>query len=295
MGNYAEFEEKEYEFPLCRELAEGSQFIWSPGQVLEKLLGFDNAQFTQNMTFWKMVGRSSFPFQGGVILRTIDTDPSIVRSLPTFKCNLMVQVKRPQYLKRRSSGYNGKIPYYRFKIEKEQQQVLQNLKAKVGNQAYICYASPAFHQFFDLQLHSLHSELVAYSNYVEVGCLANHKHWAYCNPGTVGKACSEPEDVDGIPFAEKLQELASVEREWKLENESHNDINLRMEALRNLAVEIHEACFEIGRPDDSFHRKLNGLRNMDTSGENDTLRTVHYFSTIQVFCSVFDLSWFVIG
>ena len=39
----AEFEEKEYEFPLNSQLLWGNQNIWSPGQVFEGNFGIDAA------------------------------------------------------------------------------------------------------------------------------------------------------------------------------------------------------------------------------------------------------------
>ena len=108
----AEFEEKEYEIPLYVELADGSPYIWSPGQVLEKSLGLDGTQFTRNSTFWRIVGRLG---SSGISLNSLASN-MVHRQLPTFRCNLMLQVKRPQCLQRRVRGYSGISPDYRFTI-----------------------------------------------------------------------------------------------------------------------------------------------------------------------------------
>jgi len=176
---YAEFEEKEFEIPLYVELADGSPYVWSPGQVLEKSLGFDGAQFTRNLTFWKLIGRHS-AIVPGIDLNSLRNTLPIKRLLPTFRCNLFLQVKRPQHLIRRTRGCSLNSPYFRFEVEYEQQMILYNLGEKLLNRAFIGYASPAFYKLEELYQHAIKSQLVSRSSFIKVNRLRGHNYWAYC-------------------------------------------------------------------------------------------------------------------
>lgn len=291
----AEFEEKEYEIPLYVELADGSPYVWSPGQVLEKLLGLDGIQFTKNSTFWKIFGRS-LNIPSGVKLNSVASGLNITRQLPTFRCNLMLQVKRPQYLQRRVGGYSGISPYYRFKIEIAQQSVLENLARKVGNRAFISYASPAFYKLTELYRHTLNSRLVSQSTFIRVIRLEGHRHWAYFKPGTSGQALSEPEFIQEEPFVDELGRLARVDEAWKSQNDAKNSISLITEDLRELAEAIRAVCVEESKYQTPFSRDvIEWMDIMESSWDKETHATIRYFSTIQVFCSVFGVLWFVIG
>jgi len=48
---WAEFEEKELEGPLNAQLSMGGP-LWSPGQVLEQIVGFDIAIMVDDISFW---------------------------------------------------------------------------------------------------------------------------------------------------------------------------------------------------------------------------------------------------
>ena len=52
----AEFEEKEYEFPLYHELTRSSQYIWTPGQVFEGYFGVDAALKVTTAKIWRKLG-----------------------------------------------------------------------------------------------------------------------------------------------------------------------------------------------------------------------------------------------
>lgn len=289
----AEFEEKEYEIPLYVELADGSPYVWSPGQVLEKLLGLDGTQFTRNSTFWKVVGRNVPP---GVSLNTIASSLSIARQLPTFRCNLMLQVKRPQFLVRRVGGYSGPSPYYRFKTWPAQQNVLENLFGKIHNRAYIGYASPAFYRLTHLYRNILHSRLVSHSNFISVNHLTGHSHWVFCNPGTSGKALSEPKEIQEEPLTDQLNRLASIDKSWKLQNDAKRSIDLGTEGLYKLAETIRAVCIEESEDENSFSGDvIEWMDDLESSWDDKTHQSIRYFSSIQLFCHAYDILWLVIG
>jgi len=294
MPQVAEFEEKEYEIPFYVELANGSPYVWSPGQVLEKLLGFDGAQFTENLTFWKMIGRNH-NLVPGINLDSIKNRLHIGRLLPTFRCNLLLQVKRPQYLFRRTRGYNLYSPYFRFEIEYEQQKVLEMLANKVRDRAFIGYASPTFYKLKDLYQHTVQSHLVSKSNFIKVNRLKGHNHWAYYQPGTHGQALSKPEFIEERPFSEELKQLAIQDNEWESKKDAMDHSELATSNLQELFSNIRAVCIETSLQDNYYSEEvLRRMRQMQYS-EEDTHAAVLFFSNIRAFCSVLGVVWFVVG
>ena len=66
------FEEKTYESYFNNELDSKSLIYFPPGQVLEGLLGFDAASYSQNRELWRMIGYPwSYLHFTGVNLRDI--------------------------------------------------------------------------------------------------------------------------------------------------------------------------------------------------------------------------------
>jgi hypothetical protein len=62
----AEFEEKAYEGPLYNQLERGNNLLFTPGQVLEKTLGFDAGLFVTQAAIWETLGYKT-PLQGAAL------------------------------------------------------------------------------------------------------------------------------------------------------------------------------------------------------------------------------------
>jgi hypothetical protein len=94
----AEFEEKEYEFPLYHQLARVSQNVWAPGQVFEGYFGVDAALKVTTAEIWRKLGYPA-PLCGVVLddMRWgyIWRRRGGPRQLPTFNLNLFIQAKEP--------------------------------------------------------------------------------------------------------------------------------------------------------------------------------------------------------
>lgn len=214
MSNEAEFEEKEYEGPLNHQLAAGSSHLWPPGQVLKEHLGIDAAMWVGSQSFWRQVGYHLHPtgaalahFNFGYVWRRIGHS----RPLPTFSCNLFIQVKRPEVLKQRNATMKTlglKSPYWRFSIKPHQQNALDLLSRKLGNRALVAYACAAFDTLDDLYRHIQNQALIPNSTFVRSVLLQGHAHWNYHQAGTSGVACSEPRFVSERPFLEQIVSLA---------------------------------------------------------------------------------------
>lgn len=95
---FCEFEEKQFEKLMDFELFDSLR-LFPIGQVFEGSLGIDSAGFTRNKHFWRMLRRFCLP---GIHLgpnlwplrgEDIDSD-----AFPSFRCNVFLQYKRPQYV-----------------------------------------------------------------------------------------------------------------------------------------------------------------------------------------------------
>src|SRR5580692_2241170 len=101
----AEFEEKELEGPLNAQLTGGTGLLWSPGQVLEAIVGFDAALMVTDLSFWASVGLGPLPPGLPVVPSWWHGWPSPLlrplfrlRTPPPFRLNLFLQYKRPEHL-----------------------------------------------------------------------------------------------------------------------------------------------------------------------------------------------------
>jgi hypothetical protein len=268
---HAEFEEKEYEMPLYNELLGSSRCnLWTPGQVFEQYFGIDAALEVNNPLFWSIVGYSAPPrgvilddYKWGKVWRLIkklDTaTKSQKRPLPHFNVNLLLQVKRPDYLKGTNSDFSHHgitLSYWRFKTTPHQQSALEQISNKLSNRALVAYGCPAFHSLRVLYYHIEKKSLVQTSSFVRALRLAGHKAWIYDSPGMKGIACSEMERVaeDGL-FAqiEKLisgiKKSDSTDKEraeksiWNLNKLSH----MLMDAMKEASEKKNPIAFEFIR------------------------------------------------
>lgn len=191
----AQFEEKAYEVAYCVELAVGvggHPIVYSPGQVLENLLGFDAASDPDsNHVLWEVLalprpeGVQLFPSLWGAFKKN---QPSS-RVLPSYPISIFLQFKRPEYLKG-AAAKQWKMwhhPYYRFKRNKEQQQVLGRLERRLGTQAVVRYAAPAFHTVGELESAQVSGSVISRSGHVPPERLRRHQWWTYDSPGNLGR------------------------------------------------------------------------------------------------------------
>lgn len=188
----AEFEEKEFEVAAAIELAtDAGRYgpVFSPGQVLEKILGYDAAADPwSGHRIWTVLG---IPRPPGVRLLPSfwqpDSTPPMER-LPSHPVSLILQYKRPTYLRGASAKQwnQWKRPYYRFERTKEQQRVLRRFERAVDGRVIVRYASPAFWQRADLERHQITQTVLQSSGFVAPSILGNHRVWTYELPGNVG-------------------------------------------------------------------------------------------------------------
>lgn len=187
----AEFEEREYETAALIELAEGNAPVLTPGQVAEKILGYDAAAHpVATNPVWEVL---RVPRPAGLHLLPVHwpetARPSAVR-LPSLPVSLILQHKRPTYLygPRAAQWSYWRRPYYRFELTSHQQRVLRQLEQALGGEALVRYASPAFWRRQELELAHTKRTVLSQSGFVSPAVLHRHRVWTYVKAGEKGRA-----------------------------------------------------------------------------------------------------------
>jgi hypothetical protein len=198
-----EFEEKEIEGPLNAYLASNG-LIWSPGQVLEQIVGFDVAIKVQLACFWASLGYPSIP-SGDIVLPS--WWPVIVRhhfderTPPPFELNVFLQYKRPHYLYGGNAKERRRWPtgtYYRFILDTEQQTALEACASSLDARGIVAYATPAFWKRNALFNHIKLGTLMDNTHFVKAIDLRNHTRYTYVDARNNGQAFSKPTEI--LPF-----------------------------------------------------------------------------------------------
>jgi hypothetical protein len=189
----AEFEEKEYEVAADIELARNpDKFgprLFSSGQVLEKILGYDAAADPwSGHRVWIVLG---IPRPKGIRLIPSFWHPGEephMEKLPRQPISLILQYKRPSYLRSASAKqwHLWKRPYYRFERNMEQHKVLRRLEGSINDDVIVRYASPAFWQRCDLERNQFRQAVLESSGMVAPSILGSHRVWTYERPGSIG-------------------------------------------------------------------------------------------------------------
>ncbi|QDV73062.1 hypothetical protein [Botrimarina mediterranea] len=278
-----EFEEKQYEQHLNNELLSRKHLLYVPGQVLEGKLGFDAALFCRDRRFWELF--DDFRFFGhfrfirrlwyassrsGVQL-SVDWWRELDQALPyfpRFRFNVFVQHKRPDYLVASSAGEwdQWNRPYYRYKIMSHQQKALEQLETLAGSKAIVVYASPAFAKLGELWSAVNNRQLIEKSNFCQPRKLSGHHAYSYVEPGRVGKAHSDAEDVESFDFYERFNVLSETA-------ELSEDNRAFLTQLGRLVVEAIEDCGDLT---DRFNAIL---ATFDRREENDIIGSMSQIST----------------
>lgn len=159
MGVWAEFEEKEFEtlsnaaFTIEQARRGGSVRLFSPGQALEKILGYDFATRVdpRGSLYRRLFGAA--PGAVGVS-KAAQAANQIPVSKTTHLLNVFLQYKRPQYF---AAGHRSKVwpsshAHLAFQVREqnpdpslrfEQIRALRRLQVNLGDSARVSYACPS--------------------------------------------------------------------------------------------------------------------------------------------------------
>lgn len=314
--SYAEFEEKEYEGPLNRELLGRSRHLWTPGQVFEFYFGIDAGLLVSNSNFWRMMGFSTPPI--GVSLPSLPWNGlwravGFVRRLPAFDLNLFLQVKRPFVVSKPRGKFANLFPppFWRFELTGHQQRALQSLAGKIGNNGLVSYGCAAFDTLQDLFIHIPAGQVVANSTFVKASALAGHVHWVYAAAGTSGIKCSEPVTFEDKSFEEQIAGLsegskgpgsqtgdaASLYCVGNLELLAHQMLQTCSEEVTGrVAIADRE---ELDASNDQGNSRaqfvLNNAISAQRISDDILFRGVVAYHDIRLFCHAFNLHWHTIG
>lgn len=221
MATKCEFEEKQFEQLLNNQLLLEKHLLYPPGQVLEKTLGFDVALYTEDPDFWY-----HFPRRGRYRRTGLRIDRRWWRQLdyaidgffPKFKFNVFIQHKRPAFMTSKSSKAwsHWKKPYFSYDLTPHQQKALEELENRIGSQAVVVYACPAFYKLKELWQASEMGTLIKETNFAQPSKLAGHAKYTYITAGNSGRAYSDPEDILSFDFSERIDNL--IERRADVAN-----------------------------------------------------------------------------
>lgn len=224
---FCEFKECTFEQNLNRELSLNNMLIFSPSRNLERLLGFDAAIVSRDWRLLRMFWRKGWLYDLFLMfigVKGIELDnyfwkniSSEIKNAPIkLKFNVFLQHKIPILIDKKSPRILNQWnvinkPYYRYKITKHQQIILEQLEKKFSSNAIILYSAPAFYSFQDMICFTCKRKIFDNSNFVEPSKLKNHSYYAYSSPGNFGYGFSEPEKIESYNIEKKINELKSKE------------------------------------------------------------------------------------
>jgi hypothetical protein len=263
--------------------------------MLESVLGFDRGLYLAESAIWEALGYKS-PMQGA-LLPYYDWPPGYGpkfphSQLPPYRLNLFLQAKRPHYYKKKARKL-GKAapltsPHWGFKIDDQQQKLLEVLAKKTTGDAHVAYACAAFHSNLALFTHTRERTIVANSTFPAALSLAGHTAWYYDIPGAVGIANPTPEHIEDLPLMERVRRLAS---------EGRADDGAELAWIHRLAGQVIEATHasEAGL-DAKYSQFFDDLQTLERLSERYELRrSLSAYMKVRVFSARFDLNWFVVA
>lgn len=287
----AEFEEKQFEQAINYELIKNHNLLYTPGQVLENILGFDVALFTVNWIFWKNFPEfeklQKFRFfrhfyrffdyfpEGSLLCQEFwyELDKEIDNNdfFPKIKFNAFIQHKRPNYLASRySSEWNSwNSPYFRYAVIPHQQKALELLDNKIQQNGIVVYACPAFYTLHDLWESKKTNQLVSKTNFCQVSRIQDHKVYTFKTAGNFGISHSNPENIESKSFLNYIKSFSDIKQ-------SSSNKNM----LHNLAQIIDDIMSE----DDFYGKTYNDVKKQYYEKYNQKLPELSYdFLKINIF------------
>lgn len=277
------FEEKTYENYFNTEL-DGKTDIYFPlGQVQEGNLGFDSSAFSTNRELWRYLGHP-FMFYPGIELREIANEMEcllkvVIDDIPTMKCNLLFQYKKPKYITKASGKewLHWNQPYFRYDIYQKQQELLMQIHNALGTKALIIYASPAIQNVNELVKVKLKKELIKNSNFKKVSELNTHHRNTYTNSGTHSIACSEPEQFENFDLISLLNNY----------NENYEKENSNGDFVINFSNTVDSIINE----NEYFSESYNLLK--ESIAEYKQKKLIYSFLKMKIFKELTGTQWLI--
>lgn len=257
-----EFREKTYEKYFFAELARMTNQTFSPDQMDENKLGFDDAFMLPSLSISRRILYISRArarrFSGLEINELGHIADELAARMPQFRCNLFVQYKRPRHLESPGAAKwsNWKRPYYEYTTTLHQHEALRKIHSQAAGRAQVVYAAPAFWTAKSLFDFAQKSTIISHSNIANVTYFGSHRKYTYADPGNIGLGHSESTEIrsETIPnlinFGVTLVEMNFRDHILNLEK-------LIMNAIRDdqTLLSIYNRARDVNLPqsiDDSF-------------------------------------------
>lgn len=287
----AQFKEKTFETYFGFELARLTKRTYAPDQCDENRLGFDGAFYLPHRFPLPIIPHRRLRHlrsKDGISLKQIDDIADhYLRHLPAYKLNLFVQYKRPDFITtNRGTEWNSwNKAYYRFDIDTNQQKRLAALKNFAKRRADVVYESPAFFLSTDLYTYAESGNIVAKSNITDVMKLVGHHCFTYQNPGSSGKAHSEPVEVESrsldqiIADAQDLEELP----------------------LNQIIKDISKNIAGVMKKEEEQYLLLNRIRRLilgdfaDEADERSNQSFYYALATVAAFSEITNVAYYALG
>jgi hypothetical protein len=291
----AEFEEKEYEMAFNIELAGRRGAVFSSGQVLEKIVGYDAAANpTGANPVWDVL---NVPRPRGVRLVQPHWDPGPLpdpADLPQRPVSLMLQYKRPDFI----HGATAKqwhlwhAPYYRFAAEpRHQHNALARLERNLGAHAVVRYAAPAFWRRADLEDRHIRRGVIAESGFVSPVRLGGHVVWTYQRPGSAGRPNPRGPSVRFEQFGDIVDALGtSLSRTRELVPYDDDPLADHVARVGAAATDRNP---RLRQRRDQWLKNAHADPGLDLP--DDTLERVADVAAITTLMSQFGGAWFVVA
>lgn len=288
----ADFAEKTYEWPLYNQLERANSFVYTPGQVLEKIVGFDAGLYTANALLWQTVGYSAPP--SGTLLGSLSwplgpRNPK--QEFPDVRLNLFLQAKRPTFYPRRPRALKNLggvgVPLWSFRLTDHQQKRLESLAEQTKGHAHVAYASAVFHTNTALFDHMRQGTIVENSTFPSAEGLKGHDAWYYWSPGATGAANPDPENIEEAPLINRIRTLARASKGYERGDLSWLDVTAR---------EVIAAAAAAEAPSDALGAHFfDDLLTLDRlAQQNELPQSLRAYAQIGLFTARFDLQWLVV-
>lgn len=269
-----QFGERQYEYYMNKEF-ESQTPVFIPDQRFEFDLEIDAATFTRNARFWRPWSRwPFFNWRRGVHVdeETWDLTAQVVkdRTFPKFKCNVFVQYKRPEYISRACKGEmysHWEQPYFRYRIDQHQQQVLLKLEQRVSSNALVAYACASFWTWADLCKFA-NGRMIDNSNFAEPHTINGHTTYTFVHSGSGGHGFSEPSDLEGIDPVKRIKELCRKPME----------IKDNVDFMKKIAYNIRMTVKELPEPESKAFFLIEETRKLPENEFGRSVVTILNFS-----------------
>lgn len=214
------------------------------------------------------------------------------KKLPSFRLNVFIQAKRPQYGRVTPKALKNqglKSPYWRFEITPHQQVALEKLQANLKGKALVCYACPTFHKETLLHKWTVSGKIVENSTFPDVRRLTGHTAWNFSVPGASGVANADPTPSEDVLFMERVRQLIEAEQ---------NEEQSPQEELQVLAIAARSAM-ERNDADGLQAQFYEGIRYIESLADyildGDEQAPAVAYGTISLFARLNRLTWLVAG